>query len=118
MSKTPLRVKKNIKKDLTNKPQQVILLYVQQKGEIMSITQNLPVHTGTFITQKGDKRTMNFIKISDLPSSMTSLHSRVRKLQPGFETVYDIDKNQYRTFNNNTVVGSISVSSRSVTFRG
>ena len=84
----------------------------------MSTTQQFPVYTGTFITQKGDKRTMNFIKISDLPSSMTSLHSRVRNLQPGFETVYDIDKGQYRTFNSNTMVGTLSVSSRSVTFRG
>ena len=84
----------------------------------MSITQQFPVYTGTFTTQKGDKRTMNFIKTSDLPSSITSLHSRVRKLQPGFETVYDVDKNQYRTFNYNTLVGNISMSNRSVTIQG
>ena len=84
----------------------------------MSTTQQFPVYSGTFVTQKGDQRTMNFIKISDLPSSITSLHSRVRNLQPGFETVYDIDKGQYRTFNFNTVVGNVSMSNRSVTIRG
>jgi hypothetical protein len=83
----------------------------------MSITQNFPVHTGTFTTQKGEKRTMNFIKTSDLPSSITSLHSRVRKLQPGFETVYDVDKGQYRTFNYNTLVGNISMNRQSVTIQ-
>ena len=81
----------------------------------MSITQQFPVYTGTFTTQKGDKRTMNFIKTSDLPSSITSLHSRVRKLQPGFETVYDVDLNKYRTFNHNTLVGSLSSTTRNVT---
>ena len=84
----------------------------------MSITQQFPVYTGTFTTQKGDRRTMSFIKVSDLPSSVTSLHSRVRNLQPGFETVYDVDKGQYRTFNYNTLVGNISMSNRSVTIQG
>jgi len=81
----------------------------------MSITQNLPVYTGTFTTQKGERRTMSFVKITDLPSSVTSLHSRVRNLQPGFETVYDVDKGQYRTFNYNTLVGKISMSDRNIT---
>ena len=84
----------------------------------MSITQQFPVYTGTFTTQKGEKRTMSFIKVSDLPSSVTNLHSRVRKLQPGFETVYDVDKSQYRTFNYNTLVGNISMSRRNVTIQG
>ena len=84
----------------------------------MSITQHFPVYTGTFTTQKGEKRTMNFIKTNDLPSSITSLHSRVRKLQPGFETVYDVDKGQYRTFNYNTLIGSITMSRRNVTVQG
>ena len=83
----------------------------------MSITQQFPVYTGTFTTQKGDRRTMSFIKVSDLPSSVTSLHSRVRNLQPLFETVYDVDKGQYRTFNYNTLVGNISMSNRSVTIQ-
>ncbi len=81
----------------------------------MSITQNFPVHTGTFTTQKGEKRTMSFIKVSDLPSSITSLHSRSRNLTPGMETVYDVDKKAYRTFNHNSLIGSLQVSYRNVT---
>tara|TARA_Y100000593_G_C4131118_1_gene247422 strand:- start:321 stop:569 length:249 start_codon:yes stop_codon:yes gene_type:complete len=81
----------------------------------MSITQNFPVHTGTFTTQKGEKRTMSFIKVSDLPSSITSLHSRSRKLKTGMETVYDVDKKAYRTFNHNSLIGTLQTSFRSVT---
>ena len=81
----------------------------------MSTTQQFPVHTGTFITKNGEKRTMSFIKLSDMPSSVTSLHTRVRTLQPGFETVYDVDKGAYRTFNYNTIVGSVSFSNRNIT---
>jgi len=84
----------------------------------MSITQQFPVYTGTFTTKRGEKRTMNFIKMPDLPKSITSLHSRVRKLQPGFETVFDVDKGQYRTFNYNTLIGNVSMSNRSVTIKG
>ena len=68
-------------------------------------------------TQKGEKRTMSFIKVSDLPSSFVSVSSRARKLQPGFETVYDIDKGAYRTFNYNTLIGSIQSSNRTVTVK-
>ncbi len=81
----------------------------------MSITQNFPVYTGTFTTMKGEKRTMNFIKVTDLPQSFTSVSSRARKLQPGFETVYDVDKGAYRTFNYNSIIGSIQVSNRTIT---
>ena len=84
----------------------------------MDITKQLPVYTGTFTTQKGEKRTMSFVKMADLPQSITNLHTRVRKLQPGFETVFDVDKGEYRTFNYNTIVGGVSISTRSVTVRG
>ena len=81
----------------------------------MSITQQFPVYTGTFTTQKGEKRTMSFIKTSDLPVSITSVFSKSRKLQPGFETVYDVDKGNWRTFNHNSVIGTLQVSYRKVT---
>ena len=84
----------------------------------MSTTQQFPVHTGTFTTQKGERRTMSFVKMTDLPTSITSVHTRSRKLQPGFETVYDVDKGSYRTFNYNTIIGNVSVSHRNVTIQG
>jgi len=84
----------------------------------MSITKQFPVYTGTFTTQKGEKRTMSFIKESDLPQRPSSVSSRSRKLQPGFETVYDVDKQGYRTFNYNTLIGNVTLDSRTVTIQG
>jgi len=81
----------------------------------MSITQQFPVYTGTFTTQKGENRTMSFIKVADLPTSITSVFKKSRALRPGFETVYDIEKESWRTFNHNAVIGSLKVSYRSVT---
>jgi len=81
----------------------------------MSITQNFPVYTGTFTTKRGVQRTMSFVKLTDLPSSITSMFTRSRKLQSGFETVYDVDKGAYRTFNYNTMSGNMSLTHRVVT---
>lgn len=83
----------------------------------MSITQQFTVHTGTFITQKGERRNMSFIRMNDLPNSVTSVFTRSRNLQPGFETVYDVDLGKYRTFNYNSIVGNLSTSTRTVTIQ-
>ena len=81
----------------------------------MSITQQLTVYTGTFTNKTGFQRQMRFIKVSDFPSSVTSRFKNTRNLQQGFETVYDVDLNKYRTFNHNTLVGVLSSTTRSVT---
>ena len=77
-------------------------------------TINTTVHTGTFTKADGSNRTMRFVRWGDIPSSYkgssTSRHSG------DSETVYDVDAKGYRTFNNKTVVGSISSKSESVTF--
>ena len=86
-----------------------------KKGEIMSITQQFTVYTGTFVNQSGFQREMRFIKVSDFPSSVTSRFQRSRNLQQGFETVFDVDLGKYRTFNYNTQVGTLSSTTRSVT---
>ena len=84
----------------------------------MSITQQLPVYTGTFTTKRGVQRTMNFVRVEDLPSATTSLYTRSRTLKPGFSTVYDVDKGAYRTFNYNTLVGNIILTNQVVTIQG
>ena len=76
---------------------------------------NVTVYTGTFTTQKGEQRTMNFIRPSEAPSGTFPLNLRERSLRPGFETVWDIDLGAYRTFNSNTQIGSLSSSTRTVT---
>jgi len=80
-------------------------------------TNTMTVYTGTFVTQTEFERTMNFVRISEAPDGVFPMTMRSRNLQPGYETVWDIDRQQYRTFNSNTQVGSISSSSRDVSIR-
>lgn len=77
-------------------------------------SQSMTVYTGTFVTQRGERRTMNFIRINEAPSGTFPSTLRERNLRSGFETVWDIDRQAYRTFNNNTVVGSVQASTRNV----
>ena len=71
-------------------------------------------YTGTFVKRDGTQRTMNFVKVSDLPSSMApkSNTNRYANSNGEIEVVYDTDRGGFRTFNHGTVVGSVS--SRSV----
>ena len=80
----------------------------------MSISQNVTVHTGTFTKLNGQTRTMRFVKIEDVPESIRG--ASVRAMSSGFETVYDVDSNGFRTFNNATVIGEVSRSQQNVTF--
>ena len=81
----------------------------------MNNTNTMTVYNAIFTTQRGEQREMNFVRPSEAPSGVFPLHLRERNLRPGYETVWDIDRQQYRTFNNNTVVGSVSSSTRDVT---
>ena len=82
----------------------------------MNITQNFTVYTGTFMNKTGFQRKMRFVKVSDFPSSVTS-GFKSRNLQPGYETVWDLDMNQFRTFNYNTQIGTLSSTDSIVTIR-
>ena len=77
-------------------------------------SQSMTVHSATFVTKRGDQRAMNFIRPNEAPKGVFPTYFRERNLQPGFETVWDIDRQAYRTFNNNTVVGSVQASTRNV----
>ncbi len=80
----------------------------------MNITQNFTVYTGTFMNKTGFQRKMRFVKVSDFPNSVTS-GFKTRNLQPGYETVWDLDLNQFRTFNYNTQIGTLSSTNSIVT---
>jgi len=70
-------------------------------------------YTGTFTKTDGTTRTMNYIQVSDLPSSQFS--SKQRKESSGdMRTVWDTDKHGFRTFNRSRIVGSVN--SRSVNY--
>lgn len=77
-------------------------------------SQPMTVYTGTFITQRGEQRTMNFVRPSEAPSGVFPSTLRERNLQPGYETVFDIDRQQYRTFNSNTQVGDVTSNTQDV----
>jgi len=81
----------------------------------MNITQQFTVYTGTFKNQSGFQRQMRFVKVSDFPSSITSRFKRSRSLKKGYETVWDLDRKQYRTFNYNTLIGDLSSTVSNVT---
>lgn len=80
----------------------------------MSNTINTTVHTGTFTKADGSQRTMRFVKWNDIPSSYRGSHTS--RHSGDSETVYDVDAKGYRTFNNTTIIGSISSVKESVTF--
>jgi hypothetical protein len=77
-------------------------------------TINTTVYTGTFVTQRGQERTMNFIRPDEAPSGTFPKSIRSRSLREGMETVFDIDRQQYRTFNSNTQIGDITSQSQDV----
>ena len=75
---------------------------------------NTTVHTGTFTKADGSQRTMRFVRFSDIPSSYRGDSSP--RSNGSIETVYDVDAKGYRTFNNSTVVGSLTSVKEVVTF--
>ena len=81
-------------------------------------TSNYTTYTGTFVKQNGQSRTMTFIKGSDIPGHVGTGTTRTRKLNEGYEIVYDIEANGFRIFNWNTVNGTVTQGSVSMSFGG
>ena len=100
-------------KSLTTKIKNFIIN--KQKEDIMNNTTiNTTVHTGTFTKADGSQRTMRFVRFSDIPASYRG--DKAPRSNGNIETVYDVDAQGYRTFNNGTIVGSLSSSKEVVTF--
>ena len=90
-------------------------------------TINTTVYTGTFTKTDGSRRTMRFVKWKDVPGNPDLVaHGEEMGLKrtsgidgsnaPGVETVYDVEAKGYRSFNNGTIIGSLSSVRESVTF--
>ena len=79
-------------------------------------TINTMVHTGTFTKADGSKRTMRFVRWGDIPSTFKGNARGLNVKQGDIETVYDVEAHGYRSFNNKTVVGTISSIQETVTF--
>ena len=67
----------------------------------------MKAYQGTFVKKTGERRTMRFVKLSDLPANFLSgkvKGTEKHNLPAGSELVWDIDAQEFRIFNNNTVV--------------
>tara|TARA_Y100000310_G_C20473480_1_gene711241 strand:+ start:493 stop:909 length:417 start_codon:yes stop_codon:yes gene_type:complete len=116
-------VEKKLKKGLTKHSQQVTLFKRDNCSQVFSInggnmntTKNYTTYTGTFVKQNGESRTMTFIKGTDVPSGVFKGTSGVRKLNEGYEVVFDINAGGVRMFNWNTVKGIVSQGTTSFNF--
>ena len=81
------------------------------------MSKSVTIYNGTFRKLNGHRRTMRFIRKSDLPSSMVN-ESTISTLEgkTGNEVVYDIDKREFRQFNWNTTEGQVSETSSTFNF--
>ena len=76
------------------------------------MSKSVTIYNGTFQKLNGERRTMRFIRKSDLPSSMIN-EDTIRTLEgkTGNEVVYDVDKRSFRQFNWNTTEGQVTETS-------
>jgi len=73
-------------------------------------------YTGTFRKKNGETRAMTFLRIAELNDEQKSkigltIGASANKqiyLQPGFEIVFDLDANGFRTFNWNGITVPVS----------
>jgi hypothetical protein len=68
----------------------------------------MKVYRGTFKKKNGEAREMVFARISDLPEAF--LESKIigasseKELPEGMELVWDMEEDNFRIFNHNTVI--------------
>lgn len=68
-------------------------------------------YSATFVKSSGQERKMNFVRYQDLPEKFLNENVKNRTApranKNGFELVWDLDNNGFRTFNWNTISGPI-----------
>ena len=71
----------------------------------------MKAHSGTFKKKDGSLRTMRFVALKNLPEgffiSQTKGTGKKRTLVEGSNLVWDLDKQGFRVFNRNTIIGEI-----------
>lgn len=71
----------------------------------------MTIKEATFVKKDGTKRTMRFVELTDLPQ--TFLESKIKSgskkpsLPQGYQVVWDIEKQNFRILNLNTLIGEI-----------
>ena len=72
---------------------------------------NIKYYRGTFTKASGELRTMFFVRTQDLPTGFIETNTkgtgRTRNLKEGLETVWDLQKQQWRTFNWTSTKGDV-----------
>ena len=73
----------------------------------------MKAHLGTFRKKDGSRRTMRFVTIDNLPkdffTSQTKGTGKKTNLAEGSNLVWDLDKQGFRVFNKNTIIGELQV---------
>ena len=68
-------------------------------------------HLAVFKKKDGSLRTMRFVSLDNLPedffTSQTKNPDKKLKLAEGSSLVWDLDKQNFRVFNKNTIIGEI-----------
>ena len=68
-------------------------------------------HSATFRKKGGSLRTMRFVNLKDLPEgffiSQTKGTGKKTSLTEGSSLVWDLDKQGFRVFNRNTIIGEV-----------
>jgi len=70
----------------------------------------MKAYKGTFIKKDGERRTMRFVKIQDLPKNYLEGKFNTGKkhlLTEGSELVFDIDQKDFRIFNHKMLVDNV-----------
>lgn len=71
----------------------------------------MKANLGIFRKKDGSLRTMRFVHIEDLPEnfleSQTKGTGKKRALAEGSNLVWDLDKEGFRVFNKNTIIGEV-----------
>ena len=71
----------------------------------------MKAHLGTFKKKDGNLRTMRFVTLDNLPEgffiSQTKGTGKKRTLAEGSNLVWDLDRQGFRVFNRNTIIGEI-----------
>jgi hypothetical protein len=72
-------------------------------------------YSGAFRKKDGSERQMTFFRVAELTEEQKgkiglipgASANRQIYLQPGFEIVFDLDANDFRTFNWNSIIGQV-----------
>ena len=81
------------------------------------MSKSVTIYNGTFRKLNGQRRTMRFIRKTDLPTNMVN-ESTISTLEgkTGNEVVFDVDKREFRQFNWNTTEGKVTETSSTFNF--